>query len=156
MRKNLRVEDITAIIDTREQTPLDLSPIKSERAALATGDYSIKGLEDYISIERKSLSDLVGCIGNDRSRFERELMRLKAYETRAVVVEANWSDLVEGRWKSKLKPRSATGSVLSWIEFGIPFLFVGDHAGAADAVSRLLWFSANRRFRMLRSISAAD
>jgi len=31
------------------------------------------GLEDRVGIERKSLSDLLGCIGGSRDRFEREL-----------------------------------------------------------------------------------
>ncbi len=56
-------ERITAVIDTREQTPLTLSPLLSMRATLTTGDYSVRGLENVIAIERKSLSDLVSCLG---------------------------------------------------------------------------------------------
>ena len=31
---------LVALVDTREQTPLDLSPLASVKATLATGDYS--------------------------------------------------------------------------------------------------------------------
>ena len=57
-RKTIEPRDIVAIIDTREQAPLDLSPLRTEKGTLTTGDYSIKGLESEIAIERKSLPDL--------------------------------------------------------------------------------------------------
>jgi hypothetical protein len=43
-------ENLVALIDTREQTPLDLAPLRTERATLATGDYSLRGLENVIAI----------------------------------------------------------------------------------------------------------
>ncbi|NQU21949.1 MAG: hypothetical protein HQ567_11755 [Candidatus Nealsonbacteria bacterium] len=66
----LKPETITAVIDTREQTPLDLSPLQTIPGTLATGDYSVRGLEHVVAVERKSLPDLLGCIGRDRSRFD--------------------------------------------------------------------------------------
>ena len=36
---------VTAIIDTREQLPLDLSPLQTVMQTLTTGDYSVQGLE---------------------------------------------------------------------------------------------------------------
>jgi DNA excision repair protein ERCC-4 len=62
----LRPEQVVAIVDTREQLPLDLAPLAVEVGTLATGDYSVRGLVDVIAIERKSLPDLLGCIGQDR------------------------------------------------------------------------------------------
>ncbi len=99
-----------AIIDTREQAPLDLSPLRSEAGTLATGDYSVKGLVDVVAIERKSLTDLLGCIGQDRERFDREVIRLLAYPTRAIIVEATWGQIEAGNWKSKVTPAAAIGS----------------------------------------------
>lgn len=60
----LKPEQVTAIIDNREQLPFDLSPLRTEAGTLATGDYSLKGLERRIAIERKSLSDYVSCCGH--------------------------------------------------------------------------------------------
>lgn len=156
-------EAITAIIDTREQLPLDLFPLQMERGTLATGDYSVKGLENCISIERKSLSDLLGCMGNGRERFERELERMRSYEFRAVVVECEERELELGQWNSKITPSSATGSVRAWRLRGIPFVFrpgyedeegrmVNAHEAAGKEVSRMLYFAARRRWREARGL----
>ncbi len=75
----LKPENVTALIDTREQQLLDLSPLRTEQATLPTGDYSLKGLEHVVAIERKSLDDLLGVVGRDRPRFDREVQRLLAY-----------------------------------------------------------------------------
>jgi len=97
---DLAPESVVALIDTREQAPLDLSPLRMESARLWTADYSVKGMTDRIAIERKSLPDYLVCIGGERERFERELMRLRAHETRAMVIEANWSDVEAGDWRN--------------------------------------------------------
>src|ERR1700676_181303 len=97
----LSPEAVTAIIDTREQTPLDLAPLRVELGTLATGDYSVAGLETIVAIERKSLPDLLSCIGQERERFDREVVRLLAYPVRALVVESTWSELEAGDWRSK-------------------------------------------------------
>ena len=65
--------NVIAIIDSREQKPLDLEPLTTITSTLVTGDYSVRGLEHVVAIERKSLDDLVGCVGRDRERFDREV-----------------------------------------------------------------------------------
>ena len=62
----LRPDQVTAIIDNREQLPLDLSPLQTVAGTLATADYSVRGLETVVAVERKSLSDMLGCIGQHR------------------------------------------------------------------------------------------
>ena len=47
-----RPEQVTAVVDTRERIPLDLTPLKTVRKTLVTGDYSVQGLEDIIAVER--------------------------------------------------------------------------------------------------------
>ncbi|MBN1420976.1 MAG: hypothetical protein JXP34_19550 [Planctomycetes bacterium] len=146
---------------SREQAPLDLVPLRTVRTTLATGDYSIRGLEDLVAIERKSLPDLIGCVGRERERFERELRRLRAYPARAVVVEASWADLERGvgpldpqrRWRSEVQPAAVTGSILSWIAWGIPILLAGDRDGTARAVRGVLWHAARHRLRELRALA---
>lgn len=147
MKATIDPQDITAIIDTREQTPLDLQPLTTERGTLSTGDYSVRGLEDHIAIERKSLPDLIGCVGRERERFERELQRMRGFDVRAVVVEASWSELLTGQWRGKVTPQQASGTVLGWQAWGIPFLFAGNHQDAGQAVSRMLFIAARRRWR---------
>lgn len=141
---------ICALIDTREQTPLNLAPLRHRRETLATGDYSVAGLESIVAIERKSLPDLIACVGVERERFERECQRLLAYPTRAIVIEATWADLEAGNWRSKVTPAAAVGSVLGWIAMGIPVLMAGDHQTAGRCVSRMLFIAARRRWRELQ------
>lgn len=134
---DLEPSAVVAIVDTREQLPLDLSPLSTISGTLTTGDYSIRGLEQHVAIERKSLPDLIGCVGQERERFDREIVRLLAYPVRGVVVEAPWSALEAGDWRSKVTPAAATGSVLGWIAQGVPFIFAGTRDAAARAVSRM-------------------
>lgn len=153
-RKTIEPHDLTALIDTREQLPLDLAPLKIDRVGLQTGDYSLLGLENEVAVERKSLDDLISCIGSGRERFERELVRLRSYPVRAVVVEATWAELSAGGWRSRVTPAAAVGSVLAWISEGIPFLFVGSHQEAGRVVARLLYLVGRRRWRELQAFQS--
>lgn len=143
----LEPEDLTAVQDTREQRPLDLAPMRVEVGTLSTGDYSIKGLENVISVERKSIPDLLMCIGQERERFDREVQRLLAYPARLVVVEGTLQEVENGNYRAKVDPRAAVGSLLGWMALGIPFLFAGDHEKAGKLVSRFLYITARRRWR---------
>jgi ERCC4-type nuclease len=55
------------LVDTREKEPLPLLENHANwiggerRVALKTGDYTIEGMENFLSLERKSLADLVAC-----------------------------------------------------------------------------------------------
>ena len=75
------------VIDTREQHPLDFSfwkDVKVQRRELWPGDYTVLGGAQYLAIERKSVSDLVGTMktgyagigATTPKRFDRELMAL--------------------------------------------------------------------------------
>ncbi len=144
--KELKPSDIVAVIDTREQTPWTLSPLKTIGGTLQTGDYSIMGLTHEIAIERKSLSDLLGCIGTHRERFDSEMKRMLGYRSRAVIVEATWAELEAGDWRSRIKPSAAIGSVLGWMDMGIPFVFVGGASKASTYAARMLFIAARRRY----------
>lgn len=149
MRRVLKPEHVTAIIDTREKRPFDLSPLKTEPGKLVTGDYSVKGLEHFIAIERKSLQDLVMCCGSERVRFAKACQRLMAYPCRAIVVEATWHDLEAGKWHGTMTPNAVCGSVLGWIAMGLPIIMGHNANLASRQVSRLLFIAARRRYEEL-------
>lgn len=149
----LKPEQVTAIVDTREQRPLDLSPLRIVAGTLATGDYSVAGLENIIAVERKSLDDLLGCVGTDRDRFDREVQRLLAYPVRALVVETTWPVIEHGGWRSKVPPAAALGSLLGWVAAGLPVIMAHDHGRAGLYVSRLLFIAARRRWRESRALT---
>lgn len=148
----LKPEQVTAIVDSREQMPLDLSPLATTSGSLPTGDYSVRGLENHVAIERKSLPDLLGCVGRDRDRFDREVQRLLAYPTRALVVEATWSDIEAGDWRSQLTPNHVIGSLVGWMCSGLPVVMAGDHERAGRIVAKLLYTAARRRLRECESL----
>ena len=148
----LTPEMITAIVDTREQLPLNLAPLRTTIGTLQTGDYSVRSLESIVAIERKSLDDLLGCVGRDRERFEKEIQRLLAYPVRCLVIESTWAAIEAGGWRSKVTPASALGSLLGWIALGLPVIMAGDHARAGRYVSRLLFTAARRRWRESRQL----
>ena len=147
IKKTLNIEDLECIIDTREQKPLDLSPLRSCRGTLSCADYSIRGLTNVIAVERKSCADLVACCTHERERFEREIQRLLAYPHRLIVVECHLSDIEDGNYRSKASPSSVLGSVLGFIASGVPILFAGDHAAAGKLTARFLFIAARRRWR---------
>lgn len=128
------------LIDTREQCPLRFGPdVATERATLDAGDYSLPGLTERAAIERKSLPDLLACIGPERARFKRELLRLRSYPCRAVVVEAPLSDVLAGRYRARIHPAAALGSLASWqVRYSVPFWFAGDRDAAAAVVKAML------------------
>jgi DNA excision repair protein ERCC-4 len=149
LRRGLLPADITAIIDTREQKPLTLDPLRTVKRGLDTADYSILGLEKFIAVERKSLPDLLACVGRERERFDRCLDRLRQINARAVVVEASWEELAftHNFGRSMITSEQVMGSVLGWMASGIPFLFVKNHELAGQAVSRFLFIAARRVWR---------
>lgn len=145
---------MTVVVDQREQLPFALDPLKTIRGTLPTADYTVSGLERYIAIERKSVQDLISCIPRDpegQSRFQREIQRLLAYETRAIVVEGSWSQIELKQYRGDVHPNAAIGAIMGWIADGIPVLFCGDRARAQQFTARLLFIAARRRWRQLQT-----
>jgi DNA excision repair protein ERCC-4 len=139
--------DITILIDNREQRPLSFGGTPTQRTMLTTGDYSCisdgKDLREVVSIERKSVADLLSCIGGERERFERELVRLGTFAFRALVIEGEMRDLIDASKSSNLHPQAVIGSVLAWtFKFGVPPIFCPDSSFAAATVRRLLVHAA--------------
>lgn len=125
----------TIIIDTREQKPYSFNPQLAEsiRQALPAGDYSLIGFEDVVSVERKSLDDLVGTIIQNRERFIRELIKLQPYEYACVVVEGTLKQIMAGTYRSEAHPNSVLGTMVAMtVDYKIPFYLCHnrDHAQA--------------------------
>ena len=150
---DLRTEEIIAICDTREQAPLDLL-LTTEVSKLYTGDYSVRGLENLVCIERKSLPDLLGCVGRDRDRFDKCIMRMRGYEVKILVVEAHWSSIILGQWRSTLKPTQVKAALYSWMKH-VNVILAGDRQNAAEIISGILYSSARDRWRQLRGLKSS-
>jgi len=125
------------IVDSREQRPFRFAGAVTK--ALVTGDYSVVGLEQSISIERKGLGDLLGCIGQGRERFERELQRQSAMPYPALVVEASLAEVLRGTRHTSAHPSSILGSLVSWSwKYKVGIWFCGNRDLAQMVTERLL------------------
>lgn len=152
-KMNLRV-----VVDSREQCPFCFEgyPVEVEVGALASADYSLHGFTDRIGIERKSMQDLIHCLGPDRERFSRELQRLKAYDSSAVVIEQPQSVLRLGHYRSAMNAESAWQSVIALsMRFRVPFWFCDSRADAEAVTFNFLRHFARDRWRELQALNPA-
>ena len=126
------------IRDSREKRGFDLDGPTSV-AGLKTCDYTIDGFQDDIGIERKSMDDLIACLGKQRDRFERELVRARDFQYSAVIVEGTFADLAAGNYISRMNPKSAVESISAFeVRYRIQFLFCCNQSLAARKCESLL------------------
>lgn len=132
-------EQVVILIDQREQTPLRFKGIETETCLLPCGDYSLRGLTAEVAIERKSLPDLVACCGKERERFIEQIERMRSYRFRCLVVEARYTEISIGAYRSQMNPLSVIGTLVKVAQdIGVPVWFAEDARGAAELVERML------------------
>jgi len=114
-------------VDTREQDQLFKRPLKglvTVRDTLTVGDYSVRGFEACIGVERKSIADLYGSLGKGRERFKRELEILQFYDRRWLFVEGTEQETLQWQEYSQMHPNSIRQALVSIeIRYGIPIYF---------------------------------
>jgi DNA excision repair protein ERCC-4 len=153
-KAELEGTDIVAEIDTREQWPWPLTPLRTISKARQTGDYGLAAAPDYVALERKSLNDLICCCTSERERFEREVERLRAFPIRFLIVESSWQEIEAGAWRSSAKPNVLIGSLLSWACGGLPFILADNHERASQFAARILFQAARKKWRECREFAA--
>jgi hypothetical protein len=102
---NNRLPEFQVIMDTREQKGFEFFQEEKKpgrcqclgtvRECLDAGDYSIKGMENLIRIEKKyGFSELIGNMTpkESKERFEREMEKLKDIKYKYLVIESSLSD----------------------------------------------------------------
>lgn len=127
------LERLTLIVDTREQDTknlrrrLALIGYPSVRQKLDFGDYSIKtvlsdgteySLASRVVIERKmSLGELCNCYCQGRGRFSREFERAREAEAKIylLIENANWENILTGKYRSKMAPNALIASLTAWL-----------------------------------------
>ena len=152
----------TILVDTREQLPYRFQGytadardkhvplvVRTEKATLQTGDYTIKGLEHKFTIERKSIDDAYSTFTHDHERFKRELERMRSMDFAAVVIESS-----EDGFYSYIATQTG-GSIKAtyrmmryWpVDYGVHFLFSGCRDRAERDTLRMMqrfWKNENR------------
>ena len=106
-------EQVKVLVDSREQHPWDLSPMRLEAATLATGDYA-SSCGRYLLERKNSVDELVSCMTSGRGRFERELERMQVFASAIVVVEGAYTDLATGCYRSKMDKNAALATLVAW------------------------------------------
>lgn len=138
--------------DTREPHPWLFTrwpQVGTVQAKLDEGDYAIFNLRgrQWAAVERKSGADYVGTIAawlkHDTTnkkllkenpdaqvelfRFEKELIRLRPYHEKCIVVEESLRNIRLGRYQSLMSPESIRGMTQRIIgTFGIDVIFGDD------------------------------
>lgn len=121
----------TILIDTREQSPLVFTHCPAEVATLATGDYSIQGFEDEFTIERKSLDDLAVSCTHDRQRFEKELVRMRGYPFRRLLIVGTVEEIERHVYRSRAEPKAVLASITAFeVRYGLPVAYCPNPAAA--------------------------
>jgi hypothetical protein len=129
------------LIDTRERTPLSFSRFPGwiageKKKALRVGDYSVEGMEHLLIIERKSLTDLITTLMQQRSRFFEVCEKMTKYRWRALLVEASYED-VKTEYAEDLNtsahPNAVSGSLDALeAKFGIPVIYTSQYRPLAE------------------------
>lgn len=152
---------ITAIVDTREQYPFHLQRFCPQMEVimekLPFGDYSLKypNCTLKVCIERKSIDDFVQSIIRSQSdpedmfnNFKTELIGMRGYRYRMVIVECTFDQICKGNYRSKVHPNSVLGFVAEWAcMHQIPILFANNHFGASYMAANILWKIAMREIK---------
>jgi ERCC4-type nuclease len=158
----LKTPRAIALIDTREQNPLDLSRFEGwfagiERKALKLGDYSIDGLEDVCVVERKDLSDLIHSCTTDRQVFIDRLRQMAQYPHRLLLVTTTLSQIKSPHPHAGVNPNRITQSLVAILAgLQVPFLCSENHELGEELVASFLyqvhlyhWLETNHYGRFL-------
>lgn len=158
----LRAPRPTVIVDTREQNPFSFARFRGwfagiERRPLQLGDYSVAGLEQVCTVERKDLSDLVHSLTAGRPVFVGRLRRMSRFPHRLLVITAALSQVKSSYSHSRANPNRITQSLIAALAgLGVPFLCVETHEMGEEIVASYLyqvflyhWLESNDHGRFL-------
>lgn len=143
----------TIIIDNREQDPLPISAYPTSPGTLNSGDYSFAGGEHWLSIERKSISDLVQSLTTERERFTRELERLRGYRFARLLIIGYVGDIEQGHYRSRVTPKAILHSLYSIEAKYVPVVFAHTPTDGAALVERWVFWSARSIVEAAKSIN---
>lgn len=132
------LDSFSVLIDTREQdTDRARRRYKSlgvpyDRATLSYGDYCYNAtlpdgskiydqdqtVEPLVVVERKmNLDELAQCFTRGRDRFQREFERARERGCRIylIVENANWENLLNGKYRTRFNANAFTASQIAWM-----------------------------------------
>jgi ERCC4-type nuclease len=129
------------LVDTREQLPFDFSRFPNwiageKRKPLRVGDYTVEGMEDLLILERKSLTDLISTLMQNRARFFDGCEKMTQYRWRALLVEASYEDIktvYDDELCTQAHPNAVSGTLDALeVKFGIPVIYTSKYRPLAE------------------------
>lgn len=130
----------TVLIDTREKTPFDFTNFPNwiadqKTKMLKIGDYSVEGMEKLLVLERKTLTDLITTLMQQRIRFFKMCDQLAKYRWKALLIEASYENIkstYDEEW-TFAHPNAVSGT-LDALEarFGIPVIYTSRYRVLAE------------------------
>lgn len=147
----------TVLIDSREKSPFDFGRFpnwiaEQKKQKLNVGDYSVEGMEDVLVLERKTLSDLITTLIQQRIRFFSLCEKMAQYRWRALIVEASYEDLKSPYGEYTLAHPNAVSGTLDALEsrFGIPVIYTSRYRELAEEKAAS-WISKHFTYWYLES-----
>ncbi len=130
------------LVDTREKYPFDFSRFPnwiaaSKKEALKAGDYSVEGMENLLILERKTLTDLITTVIQERVRFFTQCEKMSKYRWKALLIEASYEDIKtpydEDEYNTRAHPNAVSGT-LDALEarYGIPVIYTSCYRPLAE------------------------
>lgn len=150
---------MTFTVDTREPWPHPWAvhwPADARiiRDTLETGDVALAALPEGAVVERKTVPDLLACMGRERERFERELARSRYLGAFCVIVEGSLEDVIlQARG---MKQPAIMATVATWTRRYGPILFAGGAHAAADLAYCFLAAQVREVERAAKAIRKAE
>lgn len=129
------------LVDSREKSPFDFTRFPKwitgeRRQKLNVGDYSIQGMEDLLILERKTLTDLITTLIQQRNRFFNLCEKLAQYRWRALFVEASYEDIKSPypeKYNTLAHPNAVSGTLDALeAKFGIPVIYTSRYRALAE------------------------
>jgi ERCC4-type nuclease len=108
---------------------------------LDVGDYTVKGLENILAIERKTIGDLWNTLvkPTNYKRFLREWDRAANHRMKYLVIEANISDIDRGYRYSKVSANNIHAKLISLqVKYNVHVIFAGRIDRARKYTRRLM------------------
>jgi ERCC4-type nuclease len=141
----LKTRRAVLLVDTREQNPFHLSRFEGwfrgiEKKALKLGDYSVAGLEDVCTVERKDLSDLVHSCTVDRRGFIDRLRAMARLPHRLLVITSTLSQIKSPYSHAKVDPNRITQFLIATLAgLQVPFVCSETHELGEGLVASYLY-----------------
>lgn len=155
----------TLIVDTREKTPFNYEGDEEFEAIIHTkldaGDYSLKGFEHLIVIERKANADeLFNNFTQNKDRIFAEFERLRGHKIKIMIIEQSCEDIMnplnyyvnkKGINKRAVSmPVAVVAANLNTliVEYGVQVIFAGSKARSMTKNILLAAYKAIRQGKL--------